>query len=119
MFALPQRIFTRVLLSFAVLSYMSVILSFVVSNHSLAEDSPMSRQQQCAQYGVFQDPSGNWLDCEITQAEESYQEESYQEEGYQENVYIEDTYVEEPYQEEPYQEDTYQEEVYSEEAYID
>jgi hypothetical protein len=114
MLALPQRILTRVLLSFAVVSYMSVILGFVISNHSIAEDAPMNRQQQCEEYAVYQDATGNWLDCENTQAEESYKEESYKE-----DVYIEDTYVEEPYQEEVYQEETYQEETYQEETYTD
>lgn len=113
MLALPQRIFTRVLLSFAVLSYMSVILGFVVSNHSIAEDAPVSRQQQCAEYGVYQDGSGNWLDCESTLVEESYEEDVYPEDTYQEDSYNEEPYQEDVYVEEPYQEDEYIEETYT------
>lgn len=113
MLALPQWVFTRALLSFAVLSYLSVILAFVMSNQSIAEESPMTRQQQCAEYGVYQDASGNWLDCESMQVEETYEEDSYTDDSYVEETYQEDSYTEETYEDDSYKEEVYQEEVYS------
>lgn len=113
MLALPQWVFTRVLLSFSVFSYLGVILSFTIGNYTIAEEPPMNRQQQCEEYGVYQDDSENWLDCESRQVEETYQEDTYKDEVYVEESYEEDTYSGDSYQEDTYQEDTYQEEVYS------
>lgn len=82
---------------------------------ALAEEQAMSRKQQCAEYGVYQDSNENWIDC----ADESYVDESYVEDSYEEDSYEEDSYVETPYEEEPYVEESYEEEEYIEEVYTD
>jgi|TARA_B110000008_G_scaffold237749_1_gene243659 hypothetical protein len=91
MFAIPQRIFRQLWVFLAVLFFAST---------GMAEEGAMSRQQQCAEYGVYQDASENWVDC----LEETYTEEAYVEEPYVEEPYVEETYVEEPYVEETYTE---------------
>tara|TARA_B110001454_G_scaffold137289_1_gene127577 strand:- start:6976 stop:7251 length:276 start_codon:yes stop_codon:yes gene_type:complete len=91
MFAIPQRIFRQLWVFLAVLFFAST---------GMAEEGVMSRQQQCAEYGVYQDASENWVDC----LEETYTEEAYVEEPYVEEPYVEETYVEEPYVEETYTE---------------
>ena len=91
MFAIPQRIFRQLWVFLAVLCFAST---------GMAEEGAMSRQQQCAEYGVYQDASENWVDC----LEETYTEEAYVEEPYVEEPYVEETYVEEPYVEETYTE---------------
>lgn len=76
-----------------------------------AEDSAMSKQEQCAEYGVYQDSTENWVDCiEQEIAAPSYSEDEYVEEVYVEDEYVEEPYVEDSYIEEPYVEDTYSEE---------
>jgi hypothetical protein len=82
---------------------------------SLAEYGAMSTQQQCAEYGVYQDSGENWVDCaegfaqqqndqQTTDQGDSYNDEyePYTEEPYVEEPYVEEPYVEEPYVEEPY-----------------
>lgn len=96
MFAILQRIFRQLWVFLAVLFFAST---------AMAEEGAMSRQQQCAEYGVYQDASENWVDC----LEETYTEKTDTEEAYVEEPYIEETYVEEPYVEEPYVEETYTE----------
>ena len=91
MFAILQRIFRQLWVFLAVLFFAST---------AMAEEGAMSRQQQCAEYGVYQDASENWVDC----LEETYTEEAYVEEPYVEEPYVEETYVEEPYVEETYTE---------------
>lgn len=78
-----------------------------------AEDSAMSKQEQCAEYGVYQDSTENWVDCiEQEIAAPSYIEDEYVEEVYVEDEYVEDEYVEEPYQEESYIEETHTDNTY-------
>jgi hypothetical protein len=77
---------------------------------SLAEYGAMSTQQQCAEYGVYQDANENWVDCaenfsqQNTGQGDSYNDEyeSYTEEPYVEEPYVDEPYVEQPYVEEPY-----------------
>lgn len=104
MFAIPQRIFRQLWVFLAVLFFAST---------AMAEEGAMSRQQQCAEYGVYQDASENWVDCaEDASVPETYVEEPYEEEPYVEESYVEEPYVEDTYIEEPYQQDVYTEEVY-------
>jgi hypothetical protein len=81
-------------------------------------DLAMSAQQQCDEYGVYQDSRGNWIDCSenITQnnIDEAYIDEPYIDEGYIDEPYVEEPYVEDVYKEEPYVEQPYVEEVYVE-----
>jgi hypothetical protein len=84
---------------------------------SLAEDGGMSTQQQCAEYGVYQDSDENWVDCaEGYSQQQNDQQSTDQEESYS-NEY--DTYTEEPYVEEPYVDEPYVEQPYVEEPYVE
>jgi hypothetical protein len=85
---------------------------------SLAEEGAMSTQQQCAEYGVYQDATENWIDCAEGVLQQNVNE-SYIDETYTEEPYIEESYVEEPYVEEPYVEDSYVEEPYLEQPYVE
>ena len=99
------------------------VTQFTLLEKTFAEEPAMSRQQQCAEYGVYQDASENWIDC-AEDSSSSYSESEYRESEYREEVYVEDTYVEETYTEEtyvepPYAEDRYVEDAYVEDAYIE
>jgi hypothetical protein len=78
-----------------------------------AEGSAMSKQDQCSEYGVYQDSSENWIDC----AEQATTQPSYSEDTYVEEPYVEEPYIEEPYIEDNYVEDKYIEESYTEDTY--
>lgn len=79
------------------------VTQFTLLEKTFAEEPAMSRQQQCAEYGVYQDASENWIDCaEEVYVEDTYVEETYTEETYIEPPYVEDSYVEDAYIEEPY-----------------
>ena len=91
---------------------------FVFVEKTFAEGQAMSRQQQCAEYGVYQDASENWIDC-AEESSSSYSESEYREDTYVEDTYVEDTYTEETYNESPYEEPAYVEDVYVEEGYIE
>jgi hypothetical protein len=87
---------------------------------SLAEYGAMSTQQQCAEYGVYQDSAENWLDCaEGFSGQQNDQQESYKNEyePYVEEPYVDEPYIEEPYVEEPYMDEPYVEQPYVEESY--
>lgn len=108
---IKQWVFVRALLC---------LIPFIRVEASFAEEQAMSRQQQCEEYGVYQNGSENWVDC----IEEAYTEDTssnaeYVEEPYIEEPYVEEVYIEEPYQEEPYQEDSYIDEPYVEHVETD
>lgn len=91
---------------------------------TLADQQALSTQQQCAEYGVYQDASGNWVECAGSNDGDehyidSYVEEPYVEEPYTEEPYTEDSYVEEPYVEDNYIERPYIEQPYTEESYVE
>jgi hypothetical protein len=94
---------------------------------SFAEYGAMSTQQQCAEYGVYQDSAENWLDCtEGFSGQQNDQQGTNQEESsndgyepYVEEPYVEEPYVEEPYVEEPYVDEPYVEQPYIEQPYLD
>ncbi len=100
---------------------------FFITPFTLAEEGVMSTQQQCAEYGVYQDVSENWIECSDTGSvqkvddvyDEPYAEEAYEEDTYEEETYVEEPYVEESYIEEPYVEESYVEESYVEEPYAE
>ncbi|HCM04861.1 MAG TPA: hypothetical protein DIC30_02505 [Oceanospirillales bacterium] len=92
-----------------VIKQLSFAALFCLTTLALAEEQGMSRKQQCAEYGVYQDSNENWIDC----ADEGYVEEPYVEESYEEDVYVEEPYVEESYEEDPYVEEVYIEESYT------
>jgi hypothetical protein len=81
-------------------------------------DLAMSTQQQCKEYGVYQDSRGNWIDCSeiVTQNDVG---ETYIDEPYIDETYIDEPYVEEPYVEERYVEDVYKEQPYVEQPYVE
>jgi hypothetical protein len=106
MLAIRQRIFMLALVCIAPLS--------------LAEYGAMSTQQQCAEYGVYQDSAKNWVDCaEGFSQQQNGQKSSYNDgyEPYVEEPYVEEPYIEEPYVEEPYVDEPYVEQPYAEEPY--
>jgi len=94
------------------------VTQFTLLEKTFAEEPAMSRQQQCAEYGVYQDASENWIDC-AEDSSSSYSESEYREEVYVEDTYVEETYTEETYVEPPYVEDSYVEDAYIEEPYVD
>ena len=94
------------------------VAPFIPVEKTFAEGPAMSRQQQCAEYGVYQDASENWIDC-AEESSSSYSESEYREDVYVEDTYVEETYTEETYIEPPYVEDRYVEDVYVEEPYVD
>jgi hypothetical protein len=92
----------------------SLMLALVyIAPLAAAEDGAMSKQEQCSEYGAYQDSSENWVDCveqastQPSYSEDTYVEEPYVEEPYVEESYIEDNYVEDKYIEENQTEDTY------------
>lgn len=95
---------------------------FFITPCTLAEEGVMSTQQQCAEYGVYQDASENWIECSDIGSVQKvddvydapYEEETYEEETYEESPYVDETYREEPYVEESYVEEPYVEEPYAE-----
>lgn len=94
------------------------VTQFTLLEKTFAEEPAMSRQQQCAEYGVYQDASENWVDC-AEESSSSYSESEYREEVYVEDTYVEETYTEDTYVEPPYVEDSYVEDAYIEEPYVD
>lgn len=94
------------------------VAQFTLLEKTFAEEPIMSRQQQCAEYGVYQDASENWVDC-AEESSSSYSEREYQEDVYVEDTFVEETYTEDTYIEPPYVEDRYVEDVYVEEPYVD
>jgi len=94
------------------------VTQFMLLEKTFAEEPAMSRQQQCAEYGVYQDASENWIDC-AEESSSSYSESEYRESQYRESEYREEVYVEDTYVEPPYVEDSYVEDAYIEEPYVD
>jgi hypothetical protein len=80
---------------------------------SFAEDGSMSTQQQCAEYGVYQDASANWIEC-ADSATQQNETDATSDERYIDEPYVEEPYVDDSYVEEPYVEPTYVEESYAE-----
>ncbi len=87
----------------------SLMLALVyIAPLAAAEDGAMSKQEQCAEYGAYQDSSENWVDCvEQATTQPSYSEDTYVEEPYVEEPYIEENYVQDKYIEETQTEDNY------------
>lgn len=96
----------------------SLMLAFVCIAPLTLAESPMSAQQQCAEYGVQQDASGNWIEC-VGSTSQQNGNDVYRDEPYAEDTYVDEPYVEEPYVEETYIEDTYTEEPYVEQPYVE
>lgn len=99
----------------AIRQWILMLVLTCIAPFSLAEDGAMSTQQQCAEYGVYQDSAENWVECaEGFSGQQNYQQNTDQEESYNDEY---DTYTEEPYVEEPYVDEPYVEQPYAEEPY--
>ena len=91
-----------------------LIAGILCAASCLAEDRAMSKQEQCTEYGAYQDSESNWLTCDVDVQQEYADEAVYAEESS-----IDDTYHEEPYVDDSYREESYSEESYSEAPYVD
>jgi hypothetical protein len=109
----------------AMRQWILMLVLICIAPLSLAEYGAMSIQQQCAEYGVYQDGTENWVDCaenfsqQQNDQQQNYQQSTDQEESYKNEykTYVEEPYVEEPYFEEPYVEEPYMDEPYVEQPY--
>jgi hypothetical protein len=104
----------------AIRQWILMLVLVCIAPLSLAEEGAMSTQQQCAEYGVYQDSAENWLDCaEGFSGQQNGQQNNDQQDSYKDEYdsYVEEPYVEEPYVEEPYVDESYVEQPYAEEPY--